>query len=300
METKKHTLKEWIIATRPWSFPASLMPVLVTIAYLYWAVGEINLLFGIWALVGIVLFHAGGNTWSDYYDYQKGVDADDTFGAKTLTDKQFLPQEIRKLSILLLTVATLSGLALVYYTGLSLLWIGLLGALGTVLYPYLKFHALGDLLIFVLYGVLPALGTSYVTVGAFRWETLWVVVPVALITVGILHINNTRDIHTDGRAGISTMAMLMGRKSSAYAYMAEMLVPFVWIAVSVILFDSPYCTLLTWLALPVAMGNVRAAAHFLKQGNEPINFLDERTAQLQLLFSLIYSISFVISRFIEL
>ena len=71
---KKHSLKEWIIAVRPWSFPASVMPVAVTLAYLAWREVEIDWLCGVLAVLNIVLFHAAGNTWSDYFDYKKGVD----------------------------------------------------------------------------------------------------------------------------------------------------------------------------------------------------------------------------------
>ncbi len=70
-----HTIKEWILATRPWSFPASTMPVFVAMMFL-WSKGlEVSWWLGIMALVNIVLVHAAGNVWSDYHDYRKGVDA---------------------------------------------------------------------------------------------------------------------------------------------------------------------------------------------------------------------------------
>ena len=90
----KHSFKEWMIAVRPWSFPASAMPVVVTLAYLNYAGYQVNWWLGVWALLNIVIFHAAGNTWSDYFDYKKGVDREDTFGAKTLTDGMFTPKEI--------------------------------------------------------------------------------------------------------------------------------------------------------------------------------------------------------------
>ena len=102
---KKHSLKDWMIAVRPWSFPASSMPVVVTLAYLYWMRQDINWVNGIWALLNIIVFHAAGNTWSDYFDYKHKVDARDTFGAKTLTDGMFTPREIYRLSMALLAVA---------------------------------------------------------------------------------------------------------------------------------------------------------------------------------------------------
>lgn len=122
---KKHSLKDWMIAVRPWSFPASSMPVVVTLAYLYWMRQDINWVNGIWALLNIVVFHAAGNTWSDYFDYKHKVDARDTFGAKTLTDGMFAPREIYGLSMALLAVALVAGVGLLWRTGLPLLYIGI-------------------------------------------------------------------------------------------------------------------------------------------------------------------------------
>lgn len=295
---EKHTLKDWFIATRPWSFPASVMPVLVTVSYLYWTGNEINIVYGVCALVGMVLFQAGGNTWSDYYDYKKGVDAVDTFGSKILTEKLFTPVEIRNLGFILLVIAVILGLWLVSCTGLPLFWIGLCGVICALFYPFFKYHALGDLLIFVAYAVLPAIGTSYVTTGIIHWNTLWMIVPVGLITVAILHVNNMRDVKTDARARISTLAMNIGMKPSVILYIAELLVPFLWIVIGIAWGYYPFWTLLGWLVLPISMQNVRRAWMFLQRGYETIANLDERTAQLQLLFSLIFSLSFLISRMV--
>ena len=209
----KHTFGQWFIAVRPWSFPASAMPIIVTLAYLFWKGAQINWLLGLWALAGMVLFHCAGNTWSDYFDFRKKVDADDTFGAKTLTTGMFKPEEIRNLAIGLLVVSVLCGLGLMAVTGMTLLWIGLAGVACTLLYPVLKFNALGDLDILLAFAFIPMLGTSYVVTGAIDWSVLWVALPVGLITDGILHSNNTRDMVTDRRAGITTMAMGMGLKA---------------------------------------------------------------------------------------
>ena len=157
---KKHTFNEWVIAVRPWSFPASVMPIITTLAFLFWKGAEINWFHGVWALVGMLLFHMAGNTWSDYFDYKKNVDADDTFGAKTLTTGMFSPKEIKRLAIILLAAAIACGLGLFAVTGLPLLWIGIAGATLTLLYPMLKFNALGDLDILLTFGFLPTLGTS--------------------------------------------------------------------------------------------------------------------------------------------
>lgn len=71
---KKHSFGQWLVAVRPWSFPASAMPVAVTLAYLLWRGEAIDWLAGVWAFVNIVVFHAAGNVWSDYFDFRKGVE----------------------------------------------------------------------------------------------------------------------------------------------------------------------------------------------------------------------------------
>ena len=305
MEQRKHTLKEWIIAVRPWSFPASAMPVIVTLGYLLWKSGDahppftIHWGYGIWALVNIILFHAAGNTWSDYFDFKKSVDAEDTYGVRTLTGKMFTPEEIRRLSAILLAVAAAGGAALLALTGLPLLWIGIGGLACTLLYPAMKYMALGDLVIFIAYAILPTLGTSYAATGSVMWDSLWLAPPVGLITVAILHANNTRDIPTDRRAHIRTLAMTLGGRVSVFLYAFEVLFPFGWIAGCAAGGMFPWWSLLTLPALCMAWGNVRRMRLFFSIGREGIVGVDERTAQLQLLFSLLLIVSFVVARMLS-
>lgn len=287
-----------MIAVRPWSFPASAMPVITSIAYLFWKGAEINWLFGLWALVNIVIFHAAGNTWSDYFDFRKKVDAEDTFGAKTLTTGMFTEKEIFRLSLSLTVVATVAGLALMALTGLPLLWIGLGGVLCTLLYPMLKYNALGDLVILMAYAFLPTIGTSFVTTGAIDWSVLLIALPVGLITDGILHSNNTRDTLTDRRAGIKTMAMGLGHKASAILYGFEVIFPYVWIGVLSIIGLMPITTIVIFLTLAVAIGCAKTMMHSLEGGSGVIADLDVRTANLQLMFSALLTVAFIVAKFI--
>ena len=292
---KKHSFKDWLIAVRPWSFPASAMPVIVTLAYLFCMKENIDWTNGIWALLNIIIFHAAGNTWSDYFDHKRCVDARDTFGAKTLTAEMFLPKEIYRLALGLLAVAVVAGVMLMFRTGLPLLWIGLGGVACSLLYPPLKYNALGDVVIFMAYALLPTLGTVYVATLAINWDVLWIAIPVGLITVAILHANNTRDMYTDARANISTLAMRLGGKVSVFLYCAEILFPFGWVAGCVASGTFPLWTLLVLLALIPAIGNVRVMSRYSKKGFSVIANLDEMTAKLQLLFSLIFALSFVLA-----
>ena len=295
---KKHSFGEWMIAVRPWSFPASAMPVIASIAYLFWKGAQINWLFGLWALINIIIFHAAGNTWSDYFDFKKKVDADDTFGAKTLTTGMFSEKEIFRLSLSLTVVATLAGLALMALTGLPLLWIGLGGVLCTLLYPMLKYNALGDLVILMAYAFLPTIGTSFVTTGAIDWSVLLIALPVGLITDGILHSNNTRDLSTDARAKIRTMAMSLGARNSARLYAFEVVFPFLWVGTCSVIGILPLHTIIVFMTLPIALACAKTMVTTVEDNLQLIADLDVRTANLQLMFSVLLSVALITARFI--
>ncbi len=294
----KHTLKDYLIVTRPWSFPASAMPVAVTLAYLFWDGQDLNWVHGIWALLNIILFHAAGNMWSDYFDYKHKVDDLDTYGAKFLTEKLFTPQEIFRYALGMLLVATIGGLLLAWCTGWELLVIGGLGALFTLLYPTLKFRALGDVVIFICYALLPTLGTSFVASDIIDPSLLWITLPGGLITVAILHANNTRDVRTDRRAGIRTFAMNVGHRASQTLYLAEVLLPYPIILICAFLGLLPWWALLAFLALPLSMGASRAMLKSADSDVSNIAGLDEQSAKLQLAFSLLLILSLVIDHFL--
>lgn len=288
---KKHTFGEWMIAVRPWSIPASAMPIIVAVAYLFWKGASISWPMALLTLVGMILFHLTGNVWSDYFDYKKKVDADDTFGAKTLTTGMFEPKEIRNLALGLLAVSVVCGLAIVALTGLPVLWIGLAGVICTLLYPVLKYNALGDLDILLTFAFLPTIGTSYAVTGFIDWNVLYIALPVGLITDGILHSNNTRDMRTDARAGITTMAMSMGPKAAAWLYGFEMIFPYVWVGVLSMIGILPVHTVAIFLTLVLAISNAKIMRNSLEGGVGMIADLDVKTANLQLVFSILLALA---------
>ena len=291
--SQKKTFKDWVIATRPWSFPASAMPVLVTLGYLFWKGMEVDWTIGVFTILNVVLFHAAGNTWSDYKDYKSGVDREDTVGGLSIVSGQFAPEEIKRLSLGLFAVAIAGGFALVWFTGITTLYFGLAGALLTVCYPWLKYHALGDVDIFLTYSVIPMLGTSFVATGAVELDVLLLCVPVGLITVGILHSNNTRDIEQDKRAGIKTFAMCVGGKVSTILYCLEMAIPFVWVIVCAVMGLLPGWCFLVIAAAKRAFDNARQALKYNKEGMAALVGVDENTAKLQLAFSVLMFVSLV-------
>ena len=127
--------KNWIIATRPWSFPASAMPALFAMAYVFYmqdSIESIHWGYGVAALLGAVLFQASGNLIGDYFDYMYKVDRKESFGSsRMLVDGVFTPKTIFWFGIIVLCMGILLGLFLWSQTGNDLLWIGIVGALGT-------------------------------------------------------------------------------------------------------------------------------------------------------------------------
>lgn len=298
----KHTLKEWYLATRPWSFPASAMPVASTIAYLFWVsktfvgTSPVDWLCGILALVGIILFHAGGNVISDYNDFRKGVDTPENAMMLPLVNGSFKDYEFRRYGIVLLLAGCAVGVVLLLLTqSVELLYVGLAGGVLTLLYSFLKYRALGDVVIVLNYAILPIMGTSIVAVGHIDWSAMVLAVPLGLITDSILHINNARDAVSDRAAGARTFAMLIGPKASSLMYRAEVLLPFVWVVVAVCVGWLPVLTILVFAVAKTAWDMARQAKGLVSEGPAKVAMLDQQSAQLQAKFSVLMIVALVVS-----
>lgn len=300
----KHSFKEWYLAARPWSFPASAMPVASTIAYLFWAsktfVGapQINLFHGVLALVGIILFHAAGNVLSDLGDHRKGVDNETNAMMMPLVNGSFKPAEFKRYGTVLLLLGCIVGAVLLWLTqSLELLYVGVAGGLLTLLYSFLKYRSLGDVVILLNYAVLPIIGTSIVTIGTIDWAAMVLVVPLGLITDSILHINNARDAESDRAAGIHTFAMRIGPKASVVIYKLEVILPFLWVVAAVLMGWLPILSLIVFVVCKVALGMAKTSSKLLTEGAAGVATLDQQSAQLQAKFSVIMIISLVVSAF---
>ena len=298
----KHTLKEWYLATRPWSFPASAMPVASTIAYLFWVsktfvgTSPVDWLCGILALVGIILFHAGGNVISDYNDYRKGVDTPENAMMLPLVNGSFKDYEFRRYGIALLLAGCAVGVVLLLLTqSVELLYVGLAGGVLTLFYSFLKYRALGDVVIVLNYAILPIMGTSIVAVGHIEWSAMVLAVPLGLITDSILHSNNARDAVSDRAAGARTFAMLIGPKASSLMYRAEVLLPFVWVVVAVCVGWLPVLTILVFVVAKTAWDMARQAKGLVSEGPAKVAMLDQQSAQLQAKFSVLMIVALVVS-----
>ena len=289
-------MKKWFLITRPWSFVVSATPVVATTVYLLYkyGAGNIDWINAVLALIGIILFHAAGNLHSDYYDYKTGIDNPDAFCVQSLLNGEFKPSQYRNFSWILLALGIVIGLILTLRSSWMLLVIGGIGCLLTLLYPWTKFHALGDLDIFIIFGILPMLGTSLVVTGAVDYSTLLLAIPVGCITVAVLHANNTRDIPTDTKAGAKSFASVIGPAASVWDYIILISLPIIYTIVVTILGYFPWWCLLIMLSLPIVIKNIRQALRFKVDGIAAFNQLDLMTAKLQMISGITLCLGFIL------
>lgn len=301
-------MNNWILATRPWSLPASFVPALIAFAYAFWSVKSgitypggmgwheplsswsvPSWLLGIFAVCGAVIFQIAGNLISDYYDFNHGVDRAGTFGSsRMLVNGVFTPRQILNFGLMALAIGIFIGMLTFLFAGPHILWIGSLGVTGTYFYYILKYHALGDLCIFIIFGILVPLGVTYSLLSTLDWHILAVTAPIGLLIVNILHANNTRDIRDDGKASITTQAMLLGLKCSKYKYVVYTILAYAGILACCILGILPWTCVAVVLTAPIAVRNTKCmfSAHSTDHP-EAIKSLDSMTAQLVIAFGLI-------------
>lgn len=288
-------LKYWIIAAHPWSFPASGSPALMAFSYVFYlyktgVVSDVNWANGVIAFFGAIIFHMSGNLIGDYHDYMNGVDQLEKTGPfRVLIHKIFKPKTILIYGYIVLLLGIIIGAYLFLRTGLPLIYIGLYGIISATLYYKFKYVALGDLIIFLSFGLMIMLGVVYVMTGIINWTSLLVVSPVGLLIVAILHANNTRDMLQDKQAGIKTQAMNLGLEGSQIMYQTLLLVSYLLVAASVLLNLLHPLVFIVLITLPMALKNIKLMKQATINDLCIIQFLDTHTAKLVLVFSLLLS-----------
>lgn len=288
-------LKYWIIAAHPWSFPASGSPALMAFSYVFYlyktgVVSDVNWANGVIAFFGAIIFHMSGNLIGDYHDYMNGVDQLEKTGPfRVLIHKIFKPKTILIYGYIVLLLGIIIGAYLFLRTGLPLIYIGLYGIISATLYYKFKYVALGDLIIFLSFGLMIMLGVVYVMTGIINWTSLLVVSPVGLLIVAILHANNTRDMLQDKQAGIKTQAMNLGLEGSQIMYQTLLLVSYLLVAASVLLNLLHPLVFIVLITLPMALKNIKLMKQATINNLCIIQFLDTHTAKLVLVFSLLLS-----------
>jgi 1,4-dihydroxy-2-naphthoate octaprenyltransferase len=310
-EQPRSTLGIWMQAVRAFSFTASMVPIFVGAmlalsfdlpaeADTAKAGGEVQ--WGLFPLVIVcsLLFHAGTNLVSDYFDFQRGVDRKGTFGSSgVLVNGTLQPKQILKAGLLMFGVGFLLGLILVWFRGMPIFWLGVIGLLGGFFYTGkpigYKYFALGDFLVFTLMGPLMVIGSYYVLTGDYTTNVLYVSLPVGFLVAAILHANNLRDIVHDSQAHVRTMANLLGLKAAKVEY--YLLVGGAYVSVVIMVLTSivkPWA-LLVLLSLPPAMKNLKAISSAREDAASEIAMIDVQTAQHHFLFGLLLIVGLILS-----
>ncbi|MCX6997244.1 MAG: prenyltransferase [Kiritimatiellaeota bacterium] len=301
-QIKPGWLKTWVVAIRPFSLPASTMPVIFGTAAAVVAGGaRIELMPALLAFMAMVALHCGANVLSDVYDFRRGLDMQVTPVTGAVARGWITPRQALAGAGVLLALGAAIGAFLAWRCESAALWIiGGVGVLIGVCYSTppvaLKFHALGDLAVFLDFGILGALGAWTVQTGQPSWVPAIWAVPMSLQVIGILHANNWRDIAGDGEKDVRTIARLLGDRGSLGYYAFMLFAPFLIVAGLVMLrlaqpaaaLGMPWTFAAVLLALPAALrcwGKARRRA----APAQPMDFLtlDGATAQFNLQFGLL-------------
>jgi 1,4-dihydroxy-2-naphthoate octaprenyltransferase len=288
----------WLMAARIRTLPASLAPVLVGTALAGYAHVFHPLRFFA-ALVGAIFIQVGTNLSNDYSDARRGADAEDRLGPVRVTAGGLVPpKQVLLATYISFGVAVIAGAYLIAVAGWLLLAIGAASILAGVLYtggprPY-GYEGLGELFVFLFFGIVAVVGSYFVQVKHLHWEAFALAVPVGLLAAAILVVNNVRDIDSDRRASKRTLAVRIGRARTramfaAMVYLSYILAPVTWAF-------GPLTAwlLLPWLTLPPAASIVREVRN--RVDGPSLNKALAQTGLLQLSFCVLLSAGLLLSR----
>lgn len=284
--------RKWLAGTRPRTLPAAVVPVLigsgVALGYArfsWWRAGL--------ALVVALALQVGVNFANDYSDGIRGSDEQRVGPVRLVAAGLAPPRQVRAAAFGCFFLAGAAGLALAAVTSWWLVAVGAACIAAAWFYtggpkPY-GYSGLGEVFVFLCFGVVAVAGTAYVQMNALSWLGLAASVPAGLLACALLMVNNLRDIGTDTVAGKRTLAVMLGDARSRQGYVLTLLVPFG--VAALLAFFRPF-TLLTALALPLArlpIRSVRAGA----SGPALIRALGQ-TGRLQLAFGIAFTIGLAI------
>jgi 1,4-dihydroxy-2-naphthoate octaprenyltransferase len=286
------------MAARVRTLPAAIAPVLVGTALAGWE-NVFHPLRFVAALVGSIFIQVGTNLSNDYSDARRGADADDRLGPVRVTAGGLVPpNQVLIATYVSFGVAVLAGVYLVAVAGWQLLLVGAASILAGVLYtggpkPY-GYEGLGELFVFLFFGIVAVAGSYFVQVRHLDWKAFALAVPVGLLASAILVVNNYRDSDSDRRAGKRTLAVRLGRARTrtmfaVIVYLAYLLAPITWVF-------GPMTAwmLLAWLTLPLAAEVVRIVRN--RTDGPSLNQALAQTGMLQLSFCVLLSAGLLLSR----
>ena len=288
----------WLMAARPRTLPAAIAPVLVGTSLAGFQHAFHPLRF-VAALLGAILIQVGANLSNDYSDARRGADAEDRLGPVRVTAGGLVPpRQVLVATYVSFGLAVLIGIYLIVVAGWLLLVIGVASIVAGVLYtggprPY-GYEGLGEVFVFLFFGVVAVAGSYYVQVRDLDWEAFAVSVPVGLLAAGILIVNNIRDIESDRRAGKRTLAVRLGRARTRAMFAVVIALPFplalvIWVAGPLTAWVA-----VCWLATPLAASLVRTV--FTRTDGPSLNGALARSGMLQLVFCVLLSAGLLLSR----
>ncbi|MBK8252565.1 MAG: 1,4-dihydroxy-2-naphthoate polyprenyltransferase [Polyangiaceae bacterium] len=290
------SFRAWVMAARPATLTAAIVPVMVGTSAAY-SLGEVRKAPAVLALVGAILIQIATNFANDVFDAEKGADTAERLGPTRAVQAGLLTaKQVRKALVVTVILAVIVGLGLTYLAGWPVVAIGIASILSGIAYtggPYpLGYHGLGDVFVMLFFGFVAVCGTAFVDTGSVPPVAIWASIPVGAIATCILIVNNLRDRHTDVKAGKRTLAVRLGRTGVLIEYALMLLAAYAvpsYLAIQ----GGKMWMFLPLLSLPVAALLFRRIT--LSEG-KPLNACLANTAKLLLLYGVLFSAGFVLSR----
>ncbi|MCG6878209.1 MAG: prenyltransferase [Deltaproteobacteria bacterium] len=289
-------IKTWFLAARPWSF--SMSAISVTIGSVWGLTGGFRFGGYLLALLGMVALHGATNLLNDYYDVKNEVDTPSSPTVKyrphPLVENALNLRQVLTVSLLLYATGIAIGFYLTATGGWPILLIGIAGVLTAVFYtapPFnLKYHALGEPTVFLLWGPLAMLGAHYVQTQTFSFAIVLISLPFGILVGLVLLANNIRDMAFDEKQGIKTLPVQLGGERGRLVYGALIFLAFFGVVVMSLLGPLTPWSLLVLLALPLVRSVFRIVS-----GDCPPD-ADARTAKLDTAFGVLLLISILLER----
>lgn len=290
-------LRLWIEAARPQTLAAALVPVLVgaSLAFQAEALNWANTLV---ALVCAMLIQIGTNFANDYFDFVKGSDTEERIGFRRATASGLItPKQMLNATFITMAMAFFLGLYLVWAAGWVVLVIGVLSLLFGVLYtggPFpLGYNGLGDVFVFIFFGIVAVMTTYYVNTLEWSEASFWASLAVGALCVNILVVNNLRDVEQDRKSGKRTLGVLFGETALKVEYVLMMMMAFAIPPHFIIQLGYNSWILLPFIALPLAITIVHRI--WTEQDKKKLNPMLERTAQFMVIFGVLFSIGILLN-----
>jgi 1,4-dihydroxy-2-naphthoate octaprenyltransferase len=290
-------LRLWFLAARPRTLPAAIAPVLVGTS-LAISGDTFRPLAFVAALIGSVFIQIGTNLSNDYSDARRGADTEDRLGPVRVTAGGLLPpRRVLVGTYLAFGVAVAAGAYLAAVAGWELLLVGVASIVAGVLYtggprPY-GYEGLGELFVFLFFGVVAVTGSYYVQTEDLTWEAFALSVPVGLLAAAILVVNNVRDADTDRRAGKRTLAVKLGRERTRVLFVAMLVVAFAVPLAVAAAGGLSFWLALTALAWPLAPPLIRTVR--TRTDGPALNGALAATGRLLGVYSLLLSLGVLLS-----